>query len=69
MKSILYKNAHVAFTDRGRGKVVVLLHGFLENSKMWRFLEPKLIEKHRVVCIDLLGTWSVGKCWLCSHNG
>ncbi|MEZ4853070.1 alpha/beta fold hydrolase [Flavobacterium sp.] len=55
MKTILYKNAKIKFTDNGKGKAIVLLHGFLENSTMWQFLTPKLTENYRVVCIDLLG--------------
>ena len=34
---------------------VVLLHGFLENSSMWKELLPILIPKYRVITIDLLG--------------
>ncbi len=55
MKTILYKNAHVAYTDKGKGMPVVLLHGFLENSKMWQYLQPVLATKYRVISIDLLG--------------
>ena len=35
--------------------MVVLLHGFFENSTMWNYLAPVLAQKNRVVCIDLLG--------------
>lgn len=55
MKTILYKNAHVAYNDKGKGTAVVLLHGFLENSKMWQYLQPVLATKYRVISIDLLG--------------
>lgn len=55
MKFVEYKNAHIAYSDEGTGKVVVLLHGFLENSNMWQYLQPKLIKQYRVICIDLLG--------------
>ncbi len=55
MKTILYKNASIAYTVSGSGKTVVLLHGFLENSKMWHYLSPKLSEKYQVITIDLLG--------------
>lgn len=55
MQHVYYKNAKISFTDEGKGKAIVLLHGFLENSNMWRFLKPKLAERYRVICIDLLG--------------
>ena len=50
-----YKNIRIQFSDQGKGTAIVLLHGFLENSKMWQNLAPVLSEKHRVICIDLLG--------------
>jgi pimeloyl-ACP methyl ester carboxylesterase len=50
-----YKNIPVFYTDEGKGDVILLLHGFLENSSMWNDLIPKLVVKHRVICIDLLG--------------
>lgn len=52
---INYKGALVSYTDEGKGSVVVLLHGFLENSTMWDDLKPELIKRNRVVTIDLLG--------------
>jgi pimeloyl-ACP methyl ester carboxylesterase len=50
-----FKNTKISYTDAGKGTAVVLLHGFLENSTMWKYLAPVLAQKNRVVCIDLLG--------------
>ena len=36
--TIDYKNISVYFTVSGKGEIVVLLHGFLETSEMWRDL-------------------------------
>ncbi|MBO9582679.1 MAG: alpha/beta hydrolase [Flavobacterium sp.] len=55
MKNILYKNTNISFTDSGKGKAIVLLHGFLENKKMWAEYIELFSEKYRVVAIDLLG--------------
>ncbi len=55
MKSILYKNTKISFTDSGEGTAIVLLHGFLENKKMWKTYIDLFSEKHRVITIDLLG--------------
>ncbi|VXB39539.1 Alpha/beta hydrolase [Flavobacterium sp. 9AF] len=55
MKHLIYKNSKLSYSDQGEGPTVVLLHGFLENSKMWHNLVPVLLSKYRVVCIDLLG--------------
>ena len=54
-KFIRYKNIEVHFDDVGQGKVVVLLHGFLENRSMWKHLSAQLMKTHRVIRIDLLG--------------
>ncbi len=50
-----YKGINVFYTDNGKGNVVVLLHGFLENSSMWKPFLPQLSKNNRIICIDLLG--------------
>ncbi len=52
---ILFKNTKIHFNDYGKGKAIVLLHGFLENSTMWKDLTPRLLKQNRVITIDLLG--------------
>jgi len=51
----LYKNTKISYTDTGKGKAIVLLHGFLENKKMWKEYIDLFSEKYRIVAIDLLG--------------
>ena len=53
--SIPFKNASLSFSDTGKGTAVVLLHGFLENSSMWKQLSSELSKRNRVIAIDLLG--------------
>ena len=53
--NIEYKGINICYTDNGKGNVVVLLHGFLENSTMWKPFIPTLSTNHRIICIDLLG--------------
>ncbi|MCM0665773.1 alpha/beta fold hydrolase [Flavobacterium tyrosinilyticum] len=55
MKTILYKNTKISYSDSGIGNTIVLLHGFLENKKMWLEYSNLFSEKYRVVAIDLLG--------------
>jgi pimeloyl-ACP methyl ester carboxylesterase len=56
MKYIDNGNQRIAYHSKGRGKVVVLLHGFCEDSNIWEDFKVDLIEeKYRVVCIDLPG--------------
>ena len=55
-----YKDIPVFYQDKGQGKVVVLLHGFLETSSMWEDLAVKMASDHRVITIDLLGHGQTG---------
>jgi len=52
---IKYKNTSVHYHVKGKGSVVVLLHGFLENLNMWDAVAKELSKRNKVVCIDLLG--------------
>jgi len=54
-KSLLFKNIKISYTDSGKGAVVVLLHGFLENKHMWNEIIPEISKNKRVLAIDLLG--------------
>lgn len=51
---VYYKNAKIAFSSKGTGSAIVLLHGFLENSTMWSEVSDQFNNK-RVIAIDLLG--------------
>lgn len=55
MKTLSYKNTKISYTDSGQGNTIVLLHGFLENKKMWKDYVTLFAEKNRVITIDLLG--------------
>lgn len=55
MNQLLYKNTKISYSNTGKGTAVVLLHGFLENQKMWQDFIPDLSKKNRVITIDLLG--------------
>ena len=54
-KSLSFKNIKISYTDSGKGPVVVLLHGFLENKRMWKEIVPEVSNTNRVLAIDLLG--------------
>ena len=55
-----HKGINIFYTDEGKGEAIVLLHGFLENSSMWQYLIPDLVEKNRVITIDLIGHGQTG---------
>jgi pimeloyl-ACP methyl ester carboxylesterase len=50
-----FKGIDLFYTDQGKGNPIVLLHGFLENSRMWMDLVPEISKRNRIICIDLLG--------------
>lgn len=52
---INYQSIPIHFTEHGRGKPLVLLHGFMEELSMWEPFIPQLQEKCRVISIDLPG--------------
>lgn len=54
-ESFHYKNGKVHYTIRGTGKVIVLLHGYLESSEVWENISEKLSGKFRIICVDLPG--------------
>jgi pimeloyl-ACP methyl ester carboxylesterase len=45
----------IHYLDSGKGGVIVLLHGFLESSFIWKSLSKKLSDKYRIINIDLPG--------------
>ena len=50
-----FKEGKIKYTDSGKGRVVIFLHGFLESHTMWRFYENNLPTKIRSISIDLPG--------------
>lgn len=50
-----YKNCNIHFTVEGKGEPIILLHGFLETTDMWKEITPELTKTHQIVSIDLLG--------------
>lgn len=50
-----FKKIKVGYTDEGKGRVIVLLHGFLGSRKMWDVYVKALSKNFRVIAIDLPG--------------
>lgn len=48
------RTLHVG-ADKGKGEVLILLHGIESSSSYWSTLIPSLSEHRRVIAIDLLG--------------
>lgn len=47
--------ARVRYVDRGKGPVVVMLHGFASSLETWDRVLPELTRTHRVIALDLKG--------------
>jgi pimeloyl-ACP methyl ester carboxylesterase len=43
----------IAAYERGMGRPIVLVHGWLANANLWRGVVPPLAERFRVVTLDL----------------
>lgn len=55
IKTTKYKNETVTFSDNGKGKTIVLLHGYLGSHKIWEQTIHNLSKSYRVIAIDLPG--------------
>jgi pimeloyl-ACP methyl ester carboxylesterase len=54
-ESIVYKEGKISFWEKGSGRAIIMLHGFLENKDMWTEFATKLSKRYRVISIDLPG--------------
>ena len=52
---ILINNKKICYSDRGKGKIIVLLHGYLESSEIWTGFSDELSDKFRVISFDIPG--------------
>jgi len=50
-----FRKERVRFSDKGKGRALVLLHGFLESLEIWKEFSEKLSKHFRVISIDLPG--------------
>lgn len=50
-----FKKIKVNYSDTGKGRVVVLIHGFLGSHKIWDEYIKKLSKRFRVIAVDLPG--------------
>jgi pimeloyl-ACP methyl ester carboxylesterase len=55
MKTIIFNGKKIAYSDEGKGKTLVFLHGFTESGKIWKAFTKALEHDFRVIVIDLPG--------------
>lgn len=53
--SFLFRGAQISYSTKGKGRCIVLIHGFLGSKEIWEDYQKRLSKKFRVVCIDLAG--------------
>ncbi|MEP6261133.1 MAG: alpha/beta hydrolase [Gillisia sp.] len=53
--TLKFQNTSIYYSTKGTGNPLVLLHGFLESSKIWEPFIAGFAVKRQVVCIDLPG--------------
>lgn len=66
-KHILFRGESIAYTDAGKGRVIVLLHGFLGAKEIWETTQVALSKHFRIIAIDLLGHGK-SSCYGYSHS-
>lgn len=54
-RTCIFREGKIGYRVQGKGRAVVLLHGFLENYHIWDDLSKKLSKSYKVICIDLPG--------------
>ncbi len=55
MKTFNFKNEPFSYIKKGKGSLVILIHGFLEDHRIWKSLVNRLSDKYMVVALDLPG--------------
>lgn len=54
-KCIKHRDVDISYSDSGAGDAIILLHGYLESSKVWDGFIPGLKQRYRIITIDLPG--------------
>lgn len=50
-----FRGGKIHYRVEGKGRAIVLLHGFLGSMQIWEHLLPELSKRYKVVLIDLPG--------------
>jgi pimeloyl-ACP methyl ester carboxylesterase len=53
--SFEFNSGNIHYTDQGKGKAIVLIHGYLETSEIWNSFAKKLSKNSRVITVDMPG--------------
>jgi pimeloyl-ACP methyl ester carboxylesterase len=50
-----HRYGNISFSDQGKGKAIILIHGYLETSAVWSSFAASLADEFRVIAVDLPG--------------
>ena len=50
-----FRSAKIAYSVKGKGRAILLIHGFLGAKEIWQELEIRLAKNFKVISIDLPG--------------
>jgi pimeloyl-ACP methyl ester carboxylesterase len=54
LKTVMVEGNRIAYTDRGEGPPVILIHGFGGSMWQWEYQQP-LSSSYRLITLDMLG--------------
>jgi len=55
VSNFLCKGASISYSVKGKGRSILLIHGFLGSKEVWRDYQNRLAKQFKVICIDLAG--------------
>jgi pimeloyl-ACP methyl ester carboxylesterase len=55
LQEIIFNDSKIRYSIQGKGKTVVLLHGYLESLEIWNGFADELASKFQVITVDLPG--------------
>jgi pimeloyl-ACP methyl ester carboxylesterase len=53
--TFLFRGATIAYSVKGKGRAILLIHGFLGAKEVWKDYESRLAKNFKVISIDLPG--------------
>ncbi|MEO6638257.1 MAG: alpha/beta hydrolase, partial [Ginsengibacter sp.] len=56
MKNIIFRNKKICYKAEGEGNLVLLLHGFAEDGRVWNYQLENLKKNYRLIVPDLPGS-------------
>ncbi|MDA9312587.1 alpha/beta hydrolase [Vicingaceae bacterium] len=55
LSTFVFRSATIAYSVKGKGRAILLIHGLLGAKEVWKELECRLAKNFKVVSIDLPG--------------